>query len=80
VLNPKVKAALSCADLVMLDIKHNDALAYQTLTGGSLETNRSFLDHCREHGIALWIRQVILPGWKTTPQDSMPLPTISIGA
>ena len=64
-----VRAALEYADLVMLDVKHTDDGKYRVLTGGCPDTHRSFLRHCREKRIPLWIRQVILPGWTDTPRD-----------
>lgn len=69
VLNGAVKKALAFADLVILDVKHTDPVKYYRLTGGDLEINRRFLDHCKKEKIPLWIRQVILPGWNDTPED-----------
>ena len=69
VFNEKVKAALAYADLVLLDVKHTDAGKYRQLTGGDLSQNRAFLNYCREEGIHLWIRQVVVPGWNDTEAD-----------
>ncbi len=69
VLNDRVKAALRCAELVLLDVKHTDPRIYHELTGGNLEDNRAFLDYCRAENIPLWIRQVIVPGWNSEPED-----------
>jgi len=69
VLNDDVKAALAYADLVMLDVKHTDAVKYNTLTGGNIETNKAFLEYCKMLQIPLWVRQVILPGWNDTADD-----------
>lgn len=69
IINEKVKAALAYADLVLLDVKHTDAEKYRGLTGGDLARNRAFLAHCKEAGIPLWIRQVIVPGWSDTEDD-----------
>ena len=68
-LNKSVKACLDFTDLVMLDVKHTDAQKYKELTGGSLESNRAFLDYCKSKQIPLWIRQVILPGWTSAVED-----------
>jgi len=69
IFNDRVKAALKYADLVILDVKHTDPLKYKALTGGDLENNRAFLEHCKREKIPLWIRQVILPGWNATAAD-----------
>ena len=69
VLNDEVKAALAYADLVMLDVKHTDAVKNKALTGGNIETNMAFLEYCKDIQIPLWIRQVILPGWNDTAED-----------
>lgn len=49
-------------DLFMLDIKHMDPEAHRKLTG---QTNENILDMARclsEHGKAMWIRHVLVPG------------------
>lgn len=69
VLNDEVKAALAYADLVMLDVKHTDAVKNKALTGGNIETNMAVLEYCKDIQIPLWIRQVILPGWNDTAED-----------
>lgn len=68
-LNDAVQSALEQTDLVILDVKHTDPAGYRALTGGDPETHRRFLSHCRETGIPLWIRQVIVPGRNDTPED-----------
>lgn len=69
VLNNLVKAALSNTDLVILDVKHTDPQKFHELTGGELSDNRVFLDYCITLKIPLWIRQVIVPGFNSTPED-----------
>lgn len=49
-------------DLVMLDLKHTDDAAHRSLTG---KTNANILDMARwlsDHGKAMWIRRVLVPG------------------
>lgn len=49
-------------DLFMLDIKHMDPEAHRKLTG---QTNENILDMARclsDHGKAMWIRHVLVPG------------------
>lgn len=49
-------------DLVMLDLKHTDDEAHRRLTG---RTNANILEMARwlsDHGKAMWIRRVLVPG------------------
>ena len=52
-------------DLFMLDIKHMDDAAHRKLTG---QTNQNILEmaaYLSDHGKAMWIRHVLVPGITT---------------
>jgi pyruvate formate lyase activating enzyme len=58
----KFEALMEVTDLFLLDIKHIDEEAHRKLTG---QTNANILDMARclsEHGKAMWIRHVLVPG------------------
>lgn len=57
-------------DLFMLDIKHIDDAAHRKLTG---QTNQNILEmaaYLSDHGKAMWIRHVLVPGI-TTEEDEL---------
>ena len=57
-------------DLFMLDIKHMDDAAHRKLTG---QTNQNILEmaaYLSDHGKAMWIRHVLVPGI-TTEDDEL---------
>lgn len=57
-------------DLFMLDIKHMDDAAHRKLTG---QTNQNILEmaaYLSDHGKAMWIRHVLVPGI-TTEEDEL---------
>ena len=49
-------------DLFLLDIKMTTEEDYQKYMRASLKNTLDFLDLCQEHGTAVWIRQVVVPG------------------
>ncbi len=58
----KFEELMQVTDLFMLDIKHMDEEAHRKLTG---QTNVNILDMARclsDHGKAMWIRHVLVPG------------------
>lgn len=58
----KFKELMQVTDLFMLDIKHIDDAEHRKLTG---QTNTNILDMARclsDHGKAMWIRHVLVPG------------------
>jgi pyruvate formate lyase activating enzyme len=65
---PDVIELLRATDLVILDIKHTHPARHQELTGRPLENTLAFLAQVGQLGIALWVRQVIVPGWNDTPE------------
>ena len=57
-------------DLFMLDIKHMDDATHRKLTG---QTNQNILEmaaYLSDHGKAMWIRHVLVPGI-TTEEDEL---------
>jgi pyruvate formate lyase activating enzyme len=54
---------MQVTDLVLLDIKHIDENACQTLTGQSNQNTLAFAKFLSERGTKMWIRQVLAPGY-----------------
>lgn len=66
----KFDELMKYTDLFMLDIKHMDDAAHQKLTG---QTNQNILEmaaYLSDHGKAMWIRHVLVPGI-TTEEDEL---------
>lgn len=66
----KFDELMKYADLFMLDIKHMDDAAHRKLTG---QTNQNILEmaaYLSDHGKAMWIRHVLVPGI-TTEEDEL---------
>lgn len=64
----KFDELMKYTDLFMLDIKHMDDAAHRKLTG---QTNQNILEmaaYLSDHGKAMWIRHVLVPGI-TTEED-----------
>lgn len=57
----KYNKLISLTDLVMLDIKHIDALEHSKLTGFSNENVLAFAAYLSEHQVPVWIRYVVVP-------------------
>ena len=63
----KFDELMKYTDLFMLDIKHMDDAAHRKLTG---QTNQNILEmaaYLSDHGKAMWIRHVLVPG--ITPEE-----------
>ena len=60
--NDKLDALMALTDLVMLDIKHIDALAHRELTGLPNEGILAFAGYLERKGVDLWVRHVLVPG------------------
>ncbi len=56
-------------DLVMLDIKHIDDEKHRKLTGHSNRNILAFAEFLSQHGVSLWIRHVVVPGWTDDPEE-----------
>ena len=66
----KFDELMKYTDLFMLDIKHIDDAAHRKLTG---QTNQNILEmaaYLSDHGKAMWIRHVLVPGI-TTEEDEL---------
>lgn len=66
----KFDELMKYTDLFMLDIKHMDDAAHRKLTG---QTNQKILEmaaYLSDHGKAMWIRHVLVPGI-TTEEDEL---------
>lgn len=66
----KFDKLMKYTDLFMLDIKHMDDAAHRKLTG---QTNQNILEmaaYLSDHGKAMWIRHVLVPGI-TTEEDEL---------
>ena len=66
----KFDELMKYTDLFMLDIKHMDGTAHRKLTG---QTNQNILEmaaYLSDHGKAMWIRHVLVPGI-TTEEDEL---------
>jgi pyruvate formate lyase activating enzyme len=59
----KHEKLMQVTDLVLLDIKHIDENACQTLTGQSNQNTLAFAKFLSERGTKMWIRQVLVPGY-----------------
>jgi pyruvate formate lyase activating enzyme len=64
------KVAIEKADLIILDIKDIDDEDCIKLTGFSNAETLKTLDFCEKIGKAVWIRQVLLPGY-TLKEDKL---------
>ncbi len=58
-----VERLAAVTDLVMLDIKHIEDEPHKKLTGHSNRNILGFAQFLSEHGVPLWIRHVVVPGW-----------------
>ena len=66
----KFDELMKYTDLFLLDIKHMDDAAHRKLTG---QTNQNILEmaaYLSDHGKAMWIRHVLVPGI-TTEEDEL---------
>lgn len=61
-LTDDVKAALSGAEAIILDLKFWDDENYRRYCGGSISTVLDTLNYCEEKRVPVWIRTVIVPG------------------
>lgn len=68
-ISDKIARLLKVTDLVLLDIKHIDNEKAINLTGLSNNHTLNFARYLSEHGISMWIRQVLIPGFTDDEQD-----------
>ena len=69
ILNDKVKALLSYADRVLLDIKYTDDESYRRHVGCSIDAPLAFLDYLDRESIKTTVRQVIIPTLNDTKES-----------
>lgn len=68
-----IKELLSYTDLVLLDIKHIDSKKCKDLVGFSNEKELAFAKYLSDNNIAIWIRQVLIPGITDDENDLLKL-------
>lgn len=66
----KFDELMKYTDLFMLDIKHMDDAAHRKLTGQSNQNILEMAAYLSDHGKAMWIRHVLVPGI-TTEEDEL---------
>ena len=59
---------LAETDLVLYDVKHWQAEAYQALTGQDIAGTEAFQQALRRAGTPVWVRHVVVPGRTDSPQ------------
>lgn len=72
-LTDDIKKLLSLTDLVLLDIKHIDPKKCKDLVGFSNKLELEFAKYLSDNNIAMWIRQVLIPGFTDDEQDLLKL-------
>ena len=65
----KYKILMAVTDLVLMDIKHINPRIHLELTGQPNHAPLAFLNFLNEVGAAVWIRQVLVPGYTDDPAD-----------
>ena len=68
-----IKELLSLTDLVLLDIKHIRSEKAKKLVGFGNEKELAFAKYLSDHSIAIWIRQVLIPGITDREEDLLAL-------
>lgn len=66
----KFDELMKYTDLFMLDIKHMDDAAHRKLTGQANQNILEMAAYLSDHGKAMWIRHVLVPGI-TTEEDEL---------
>lgn len=70
---PAINAALSAADMILLDVKAaNDEIA-EPLTGRSLANTLATLAWCETNQKPVWVRHVLVQGYTLQPQHTRQL-------
>ena len=72
-INDDVKKLLSLTDLVLLDIKHINPEKFKDLVGVSNKLELEFAKYLSDNNIAIWIRQVLVPGLTDAEEDLIAL-------
>ncbi len=69
ILNDNIKAMLSVTDRVLLDIKYTTDGLYISNVGCSMTRPMEFLEYLDTCGIAVTLRQVIIPGYNDSEEN-----------
>lgn len=72
-LTPQIKELIDLTDLFLLDIKHIDPNKCKALVGFSNEKELDFARYLSDIGKAMWLRQVIIPGFTDDEEDLLKL-------
>ena len=72
-LTDDIKKVLSLTDLVLLDIKHINDEKSKELVGFSNKLELEFAKYLSNHNIPIWIRQVLIRGYRDDEQDLLKL-------
>jgi pyruvate formate lyase activating enzyme len=65
----RVEELIRYTDLVILDIKHASPEKHKTITGVGNEKIKAFSHYLSEHGIPIWVRYVLVPGYTDSVED-----------
>lgn len=68
ILDSDTEKLLAETDLVLLDVKHINPAVHQKLTKASNVTTLKFAEYCEDHGIKMWLRYVLVPGYTDQPE------------
>ena len=69
ILTDEVKALLTVTDRVLLDIKYQTDEQYRAYVGCGMDAPLAFLDYLDQQGIAVTLRQVIIPTLNDSEQN-----------
>lgn len=69
----KLDTLLRFTDLVMLDIKHIDAVKHKEMTGAGNKNILGFAKHLEEKNVPLWVRHIIIEGYTDNPEELIAL-------
>ena len=72
--------AIDAVDMVILDIKHTDAVSYQDLAGIKIDGMLKTLEYLKQTNKRFWVRQVILQGITDSEQQIKTLKQMAQGA
>jgi pyruvate formate lyase activating enzyme len=63
------REVLADTDLVLADVKFLSGADYRRYCGADFDRIAAFLELTRQCGVALWVRQVVVPGLNDTPES-----------
>ncbi len=69
----KLDTLLDYTDLVMLDIKHIDAVMHKEMTGAGNKNILEFAKHLEKKNVPLWVRHIIIEGYTDKPEELIKL-------